>query len=66
MATVRRGLEVEAAWQAAERHTPEDLARLAVLAGGPDEGAIEDRVARSIDFHLAPLIDQARARLGIP
>ncbi|MFI6818847.1 hypothetical protein ACIBG7_41085 [Nonomuraea sp. NPDC050328] len=57
---------MEAARQAAERHTPDDLARLAALAGGPDEGTIEDRVARAIDFHHAPLIDQARARLGIP
>ncbi|GAA2651421.1 FadR/GntR family transcriptional regulator [Nonomuraea recticatena] len=64
VATVRRGLEVEAARQAAERHTPDDLVRLADLAGGPDEGTIQDRVARAIDFHLA-LVDASHNKLLI-
>lgn len=51
--TVRRGLEVEAARQAAERHTPEDLVRLTALSRSPDQGDLDHRVARAIDFHTA-------------
>lgn len=54
--TVRRGLEVEAARQAAERRTPEDLTRLTALSRGPDVGSLDHRVQRAVEFHTA-LVD---------
>lgn len=58
VATVRRGLEVEAARQAAERHTGDDLARLTMLSRSPDDGSLDQRVTRAIDFHTA-IVDAA-------
>lgn len=51
--TVRRGLEVEAARQAAEHHTEADLSRLVALSRSPDSGAVERRVERALQFHSA-------------
>lgn len=52
--TVRRGLEVEAAKQAAGRRTQKDLARLRRLnRQRSGDGALEARVAGALDFHLA-------------
>ncbi|MGI5489017.1 FadR/GntR family transcriptional regulator [Microtetraspora malaysiensis] len=62
--TVRRGLEVEAARQAAERHTPEDLARLRTLSRSRDRGSLEHRVTRAVDFHTA-LVDASHNQLLI-
>jgi DNA-binding FadR family transcriptional regulator len=62
--TVRRGLEAEAARQAAEHRTPEDLARLTRLSGGPDEGDLEDRVTRAVGFHTA-LVEASHNQLLI-
>ncbi|GAA4514411.1 FadR/GntR family transcriptional regulator [Actinoallomurus oryzae] len=62
--TVRRGLEVEAARQAAERHTPDDLARLTTLSRSPDRGSLDHRVTRAVDFHNA-LVDASHNRLLI-
>ena len=62
--TVRRGLEVEAARQAAERRTPDDLARLTTLSRSPDRGDLEHRVTRAVDFHSA-LVDASHNPLLI-
>ncbi|MFG6201441.1 FadR/GntR family transcriptional regulator [Nonomuraea sp. JJY05] len=62
--TVRRGLEVEAARQAAERHTPDDLVRLTELSRGSDQGGLQHRVAHAIEFHLA-LVDASHNKLLI-
>ncbi|CAG6390912.1 FCD domain-containing protein [Streptomyces cocklensis] len=54
--TVRRGLEVEAARQAAERRTEQDLADLTALSRSPDAGSLDQRVERAVRFHSA-LVD---------
>jgi DNA-binding FadR family transcriptional regulator len=62
--TVRRGLEVEAARQAAERRTPEDLTRLTDLSRSPDAGSLDHRVQRAVEFHTA-LVDASHNPLLI-
>lgn len=51
--TARRGLEVEAARQAADRRTPDDLTQLARMQRGPASDGVEAEVASAMEFHAA-------------
>lgn len=62
--TVRRGLEVEAARQAAERRTAKEMAHLTTLSRSPDTGSLEQRVERAVQFHTA-LVDASHNPLLI-
>jgi DNA-binding FadR family transcriptional regulator len=51
--TARRGIEVEAARQAAERRTPSDLERLAKTRPAPGGVGGEAEIASAMEFHAA-------------